>query len=85
MHIIYISEKDKPKHSFWRVSYTVGTVLLKIILTIATMVLVASHFIPLAYKERGYYAIGGEWLLIIGFGLLVWFGLHYLLKEEVDL
>lgn len=83
MQITYLSEKDKP--NFWRVIYTIATFLAKLILTATTMVLVAAHFIPLAYKERGYYAIGGEWLLIVGFGLLVWFGLHFLLKEEIDL
>ena len=32
----------------------------------------ATHLIPAAYAERGYWAIGGEWLLILAVTALGW-------------
>ncbi len=37
-------------------------------------------FIPLAYAELGYYAVGGEWLLIIAADILTAYAVYKLDK-----
>ena len=32
----------------------------------------AAVWLPVAYMERGYWAVGGEWLLIIATGVYCW-------------
>lgn len=38
-------------------------------------------FINAAYEERGYLAVGGEWIVIAGLTVIVWYLMGLLLKE----
>lgn len=38
-------------------------------------------FINAAYEERGYLAVGGEWIVISGLTVTVWYLMGLLLKE----
>lgn len=38
-------------------------------------------FINAAYEERGYLAVGGEWIVIAGLTVTVWYLMGLLLKE----
>jgi hypothetical protein len=51
---------------FWKIVRIIFTVFLA-----ATMA--AAVFVPMAYDQRGCFAVGGEWLLVIGAGVLGWF------------
>ena len=38
-------------------------------------------FMDVAYQERGYLAVGGEWIVIAGLTVTVWYLMGLLLKE----
>lgn len=47
--------------------------IIKITVSIIVAFLMALWAIPFAYAERGYYAVGGEWILILlSFGFAYW-------------
>lgn len=43
--------------------------------------LTALLFMDAAYQERGYLAVGGEWIVIAGLTVTVWYLMGLLLKE----
>jgi len=56
--------------------------LVRVMLSLFTMWLVAPTMIEAAAKERGHHGgIGGEWIVIIGAGVLVYFLLTLIVKR----
>lgn len=43
-----------------------------IVATLGMTLINAGLWLPTAYRERGYWAVGGEWLLIAAMGLLTY-------------
>ena len=41
----------------------------------------AMLFMDAAFQERGYLAVGGEWIVIAGLTVIVWYLMGLLLKE----
>ena len=35
-------------------------------------VITATLFVDAAYQQRGYYSVGGEWIVIIGLTVVAW-------------
>ncbi len=54
--------------------------LLSIFLGVLAGIIAGVIFIPLAYAERGYYAVGGKWLLIIAADVLATYAVYKLDK-----
>jgi len=46
--------------------------IISLILAIMVGLYTARLLLSLAYMQRGYWAIGGEWLVILGVTLLAW-------------
>lgn len=47
--------------------------IIKALISVISSALVGMQVIPYALKERGYVAIGGEWILVIGsFFVMYW-------------
>ncbi len=55
-----------------RKSYIIITTLIRLIATAFTGVVTAALFTDAAYQQRGYYSVGGEWIVIIGLIFTVW-------------
>lgn len=51
------------------------------IVTALTCNITALLFMNAAYEERGYLAVGGEWIVIAGLTVTVWYLMGLLLKE----
>jgi len=75
-----IEPQPKPVHK--TILYLVLLFITKLALAVGAMAVSAKEIVPLAYAERGYYAIGGEWLIVGLVGMTVWFGVGYLVKED---
>ena len=52
------------------------------IVTALTCNITALLFVNAAYEERGYLAVGGEWIVIAGLTVTVWYLMGLLLKER---
>ena len=58
-------------------------ILTEILTGIFALALSAALMIPVAFKLRGYFAIGGEWILIFGVAYLGFFAFNeYIFKEK---
>lgn len=55
-----------------RKAYIIITTLIRLIATAFAGVIVAVLFTDAAYQQRGYYSVGGEWIVIIGLIFTVW-------------
>ncbi|MDR2558895.1 MAG: hypothetical protein LBC86_05040 [Oscillospiraceae bacterium] len=66
-----------------RLAYILYRIFTEVI-KIAVVLTVCRHssklLAPLVYAERGYEAVGGEWLLIIAFGIIT----YYLLTQLMN-
>lgn len=54
---------------------------IRFIITTLIGAITALLFVGAVYDERGYYAIGGEWIVIIGVTVAVWCLMGLLLRE----
>lgn len=54
-----------------------------VLLTLIATVLFAGPVLLYAYDQRGYTAVGGEWLLIIGYMVFMWQMIQYSIGSEV--
>lgn len=57
------------------------TMAVQAIVTALACNITALLFINAAYEERGYLAVGGEWIVISGLTVTVWYLMGLLLKE----
>lgn len=55
-----------------RKSYIIVTALIRLALTVVFAVIIAAAFVSAAYDIRGYYAVGGEWIVIIALTIVWW-------------
>ena len=55
-----------------RKAYIIITTLIRLIATAFAGTIVAALFIDMTYQQRGYYSVGGEWIVIIGLTVAVW-------------
>lgn len=53
----------------------------QVIVTALVCNITALLFINAAYEERGYIAVGGEWIVIAGLTVTVWYLMGLLLRE----
>jgi len=67
---------SKYKVFFKLISFWLAVEAVKAIIAVAVVWISSLYLVPAAYTERGYSAVGGEWILIIGFGVAA----HYLLS-----
>nr|DAH47616.1 MAG TPA: hypothetical protein [Caudoviricetes sp.] len=51
------------------------------VVTALTCNITALLFVNAAYEERGYIAVGGEWIVIAGLTVTVWYLMGLLLRE----
>lgn len=58
--------------SLRRKSYIIITTLIRLLATAFGGVIIATLFVDAAYQQRGYYSVGGEWIVIIGLIFTVW-------------
>ncbi|MCH5323976.1 MAG: hypothetical protein J1E39_02070 [Eubacterium sp.] len=55
-----------------RKTYIIITSALRLLITAFFGVLTAVWFVSAVYAQRGYYAVGGEWIVIIGITYAIW-------------
>ena len=60
-----IKTKSSITHSRERVKFRIFEILFHVLISALGAFAVAVWAVPVAYAQRGYYAIGGEWLLVI--------------------
>jgi len=70
----------KYKEFFKLIAFWIAVEAVKVIIAVAVGWISSLFLIPAAYAERGYSAIGGEWLLIIGFEAIT----YYLLSTAAE-
>ena len=58
--------------SIKRKSYIIITTLIRLMATAFAGVIAATLFVDAAYQQRGYYSVGGEWIVIIGLTVVAW-------------
>ena len=68
IHMSEMREAKRTKEAIQKALKAAWRVLLSVIASEAAAIVL----IPAAYTERGYRAVGGEWLLIIAVGVLVY-------------
>lgn len=57
---------------FRRKSYIIITAAVRIALTAVFAAIIAAAFVSAAYNIREYYAVGGEWIVIIALTIVWW-------------
>ena len=55
-----------------RKAYIIITTLIRLLATSFAGVIAATLFVDAAYQQRGYYSVGGEWIVIIGITVAIW-------------
>ena len=55
-----------------RKTYIIITMLIRLIATAFAGVITATLFVDAAYQQRGYYSVGGEWIVIIALTVVAW-------------
>lgn len=60
-----VYKKRAPRRALTRYAAIAILFLSEIFVAIAASIPVAVWAIPAAYRQRGYYAVGGEWLLVM--------------------
>lgn len=55
--------------------------VVQVIVTALASNITALLFMDAAFQERGYLAVGGEWIVIAGLTVTVWYLMGLLLKE----
>ena len=55
-----------------RKSYIIITAFVRLLITAFAGTITAALFVDAVHAERGYYAVGGEWIVIIGLIFTVW-------------
>ena len=58
--------------SIRRKTYIIITTLIRLMATAFAGVITATLFVDAAYQQRGYYSVGGEWIVIVGLIFTVW-------------
>ena len=58
--------------SLRRKSYIIITTLIRLLATAFGGVIAATLFVDAAYQQRGYYSVGGEWIVIVGLTVVAW-------------
>ena len=58
--------------SIRRQVYIIITTLIRLMATAFAGGITATLFVDAAYQQRGYYSVGGEWIVIIGLIFTVW-------------
>lgn len=53
----------------------------QVIVTALVCNITALLFMDVAYQERGYLAVGGEWIVIAGLAVTVWYLMGLFLRE----
>lgn len=58
--------------SIRRKTYIIITTLIRLMATAFAGVITATLFVDAAYQQRGYYSVGGEWIVIIALTVVAW-------------
>lgn len=61
--------------------YIIVTLIIRLMTTAFAGTIAAALFVDIAAKERGYYAVGGEWIVIVGLTVVAWWLTGLLTKE----
>ncbi len=56
--------RRRRRHEARRIGVWTALVLVEMVVAAASAGVVAAIFVPMGYRERGYWAMGGEWLLV---------------------
>ena len=67
--------------SIRRKSYIIITTLIRLMATAFAGVITATLFVDAAYQQRGYYSVGGEWIVVIALTAVAWWLTGLLTKE----
>ena len=67
--------------SIKRKTYIIITTLIRLMATAFAGVINAALFVDAAYQQRGYYSVGGEWIVIIALTVVAWWLTGLLTKE----
>ena len=63
-----------------RKQYMIVTMLIRLIATGFAGAITATLFVDAVYEQRGYFSIGGEWIVIIGLTFAIWKLTGYIAK-----
>lgn len=61
---------------------TVRTFMVEMLISVLAGVLAAAKLVPMAYEQRGYTAVGGEWMLIIAVMAGTYLAIHNIIYAE---
>lgn len=56
--------------------------LIRVLTALVSMAGAGVLLLPAAFRQRGYFAFGGEWLMVLVFGIIVWW--LFSVWEEVE-
>lgn len=66
-----------------KIAVWLSIILIESIVALLPSTLFAAVILPLAYAQRGYYAVGGEWMIIYCIFVMTFTSVHYLTCNEV--